>query len=148
MKAEGRRRAEIAKIHIAKKRLGLDDDTYRAFLMRETGHSSATDLNQEQRSKVLDLFKRAGFVEGNTHTSKLEDFDEPEPQMKLIRCLWSDLKSLTALSDSSDKALRSFIQRTAKVDSIRWLGPHAANKVIEALKAWKARIANKQMAAR
>jgi len=147
--SEARRRKEIAKIHIAKKRLGLDDDnTYRAFLMRVAGTSSAAELNQEQRSRVLDAFKACGFREGHIQIAKLEDFDDPEPQMRLVRALWADLAALNALGDASDKALRSFIKRTAKADSIRWLGPHEANKVIEALKAWKARVISKQMAAR
>jgi len=117
-----RRRAEIAKIHIAAKRLGLDENTYRAFLMREGGASSAAELDQAGRSKVLDAFKAAGFIEGHVQIAKLEDFDDPEPQMRLVRCLWADLAALNALGDASDKALRSLIKRTAKVDSIRWLG--------------------------
>jgi phage gp16-like protein len=139
MTAAERKRAELAKIHIGAKRLGMDEDTRRAFLVRETGKSSAAELDQAERGKVLDALKVMGFVEGNSRIAKLDDFNEPEAQLKLIRCLWSDLKSLGALTDSSDKALRAFIKRTAQVDSIRWLGRHEANKVIEGLKAWSQR---------
>jgi phage gp16-like protein len=134
---EKRRRAEIAKIHLlAKKRAGMDDHTYRAFLMRETGKSSAAELDQAERSKVLDTLKTAGFVEGASRIAKLDDFDEREPQTKLIRCLWADLTAMGVLADSSERALQRFIRQTAGVDHIRWLGPHESNRSIAGLKSW------------
>jgi phage gp16-like protein len=55
------KQAELAKIHIAKKELGMDDDTYRAMLMQLTGFSSSKDLNAHERRKVLEHLKKAGF---------------------------------------------------------------------------------------
>jgi len=55
--------------------------------------------------------------------------------------LWADLSALGALRDPSEKALRRFVKRVAKVDSLAWLGPHEANAVIEALKQWRKRAA-------
>lgn len=55
------KQAELAKIHIAKKELGLDDDTYRALLMQLTGFSSSKELNAFERRKVLEHMKKAGF---------------------------------------------------------------------------------------
>jgi hypothetical protein len=88
---------------------------------------------------LLDEFTRLGFREGNSFTTKLSDFSYGEPQARLIRAYWSDCKAAGAMSDSSEKSLRRFIQRTAKVDDIRWLTALDANKVIEALKAMKTR---------
>jgi hypothetical protein len=137
-----RRRAELAKIHVAKKRLGLDDATYRGIVARVcSGKTSAGDLDEAERSKLLDEFKqRFGFREGNSYTKKLSDFPDREPQMQLIRCQWADLQALGALTDASDGSLMKFIQRTTGIARIEWLGPSDANKAIEGLKAWKARI--------
>jgi phage gp16-like protein len=55
------KQAELAKIHIAKKELGMDDDTYRAMLKQLTGFSSSKDLNADERRKVLEHLKKAGF---------------------------------------------------------------------------------------
>lgn len=43
----------IAKIHVLKKQLGLDDDTYRAMLNVQTGMTSAKHLNKAQCLKVI-----------------------------------------------------------------------------------------------
>ncbi|MCM2318084.1 MAG: regulatory protein GemA [Pseudomonas sp.] len=56
-----RRNAAMSKIHIAKKDLGLDDDTYRALLARVAGVRSAKDLNPRQVSAVLAEFQRLGW---------------------------------------------------------------------------------------
>ncbi len=136
----GRRKSELAKIHLAKKRLGLDDETYRAIIARVCGgKTSAGDLDQTERGKLLNEFQRFGFLEGASYTTKLDDFDDHEPQARLIRALWTDLTAIGALRDSSERALRSFIKRTVRSDSISWLTAHQANVCIEALKAMKAR---------
>jgi phage gp16-like protein len=134
-----RRQAELAKIHVAKKRLGLDDETYRQFLMRETGKSSAAELDQAERSKVLDIFKQYGFVEGNSHSTRIDDFKDAAPQHRLIRALWAELQASGALRDGSEIALRRFIKRCSGCDSIKWLGIREGSVVIEGLKVWKRR---------
>jgi phage gp16-like protein len=140
-----RRRSELAKIHLAKKRLGLDDETYRAIIERVCGgKTSAGELDEGERGKLLDEFKRFGFIEGGSYTTSIADFDDREPQARLIRCLWADLKAIGALRDSSEQALADFIRRATKMDSIRWLTAQQANVVIESLKQWKGRIGYRQ----
>lgn len=135
-----RRRAEIAKIHVLKKHAGLDEATYRAMMARTcNGKTSAADLNQAERSALLDEFKRLGFFEGNAHAAKLDDFSDVEPQARLIRALWADLAKVGALRNSSETGLRRLIKRLTRVDSINWLDAVQANSVIEALKSMKAR---------
>jgi phage gp16-like protein len=140
-----RRRAELAKIHVARKRLGLDEPTYRAIIARLCGGKlSAADLNQGERSALLDYFKSSGFLEGGSYTKKLSDFDDREPQAKLIRALWADLEAFGVLHDASEKALMKFVRRVGKVDRIEWLTPVQANACIEGLKAMKSRAGFKQ----
>lgn len=56
------RNKTLAKIHIAKKELALDDDTYRAMLMGVTGKSSAKELTALQAGKVLEHMKARGWT--------------------------------------------------------------------------------------
>lgn len=51
----------LAQIHIAKKQLGLDDDTYRDMLFGLARVRSAADLDHAGRQKVLDHLKASGF---------------------------------------------------------------------------------------
>jgi len=95
----GRRRSELAKIHLAKKRLALDQETYRATIARVCGgKTSAGDLDEDERGKLLDEFKRSGFIEGGSYTTSIADFDDREPQARLICCLWADLKTVRSAS--------------------------------------------------
>ena len=55
------RNLQLSKIHIAKKDLGLDDETYRALLVRVAGVRSAKDLNPRQTGAVLAEFARLGW---------------------------------------------------------------------------------------
>lgn len=144
-RTESRRKAELAKIHLAKKRLGLDDEAYRAIVARVCdGKTSAGELDEGERGKLLDEFKRCGFIEGGSYTTSISGFDDREPQARLIRCLWADLETIGALHDSSEQALADFIRRATKVDSIRWLTAQQANVVIESLKQWKRRVGYRQ----
>ena len=52
----------IQKIHVARRMLALDDDTYRALLVRVTKKSSCADMNENHLRAVLDEFKALGFT--------------------------------------------------------------------------------------
>lgn len=55
------RNKDLAKIHIAKKQLGLDDDAYRAMLQMVAGVASAAHLTADGRQKVLAHLRKSGF---------------------------------------------------------------------------------------
>lgn len=66
-KSETSRMAMLAKIHIAKKQLCLDDVVYRAVISSiAPGRSSSADLDNRQLSVLLKHFERHGFkAQGN-----------------------------------------------------------------------------------
>ncbi|EAQ0348745.1 DUF1018 domain-containing protein, partial [Salmonella enterica] len=51
----------ITLIHIAKKDLRLDTDTYRDALRAAVGKTSCRDMTQTELSKALAAFKKRGF---------------------------------------------------------------------------------------
>lgn len=59
------RKDELAKIHVAKAQMHLDDDTYRALLERLTGKRSAAELTARERNTVLGEFARLGWSAKN-----------------------------------------------------------------------------------
>lgn len=64
------KRAAIAKIHIAKKELGFDDDTYRDVLFYVTGERSCSDMNLDQLSRVIAEMRRKGWQPKSEHGAK------------------------------------------------------------------------------
>jgi hypothetical protein len=129
------RRAMIAKIHIAKKALGLDDDSYRAVLTRVTGQSSSANCREPQLVAVLGEFKRLGW-EGPT-----EQAAGRKAHVRLIWAIWGDLKLL--LVDADDDTLRGFVRRQTHsqknpegISDPEWLAPEEATKVIHGLRGW------------
>ena len=54
------RRAMLAKVHIGKKRLGLDDETYRALLSDAYGVNTAAKLSVKQLDDLLMRFQAMG----------------------------------------------------------------------------------------
>lgn len=55
------RQRQLAQIHIAKKDLGMDDDTYRAMLIGVAGVDSSSKLDYNGMTKVLKHLRASGF---------------------------------------------------------------------------------------
>jgi hypothetical protein len=72
----GPSRADLAKVHIAKRDLKLSDQLYRGFLDVLFGETSAKNLSHGQTNELLDHFKSLGWQSGfgsaktGTHKTK------------------------------------------------------------------------------
>jgi len=55
------RRALLAKVHIAKKELGLDDGVYRMILQEEFGADSSSKLTVRELEQLVARFERRGW---------------------------------------------------------------------------------------
>lgn len=125
--------ASIAAIHVAKKQLGLDDETYRDALRQVTGKASAADMTEVERQRVLERFRQQGFKGASTGRRKLLE----GRFAKKLQALWIAAWNLGLVRDRDDRALVAFVKRQTGIDHVRFLrhGQDAA-KAIEALKAW------------
>lgn len=124
------RKVKIALVHVAKRDLKLDDDTYRAALAAATGKSSCADMTDAEIDRALDHFKDRGF-----HVKQKRGGDVlPEAGLRFIVALWISAYQLGAVDDRSDQALNAFVKRQTGIERLRWLRPEQANKVIEGLK--------------
>lgn len=138
MRADPHRNAEIAKIHIAKKQLRLDDDSYRLLLQRVTRKASAGQMSSAERRAVLRELERLGWKLRPAAEAKAEKLAGDEVARK-IRACWLDLRDAGMLTDSSERALLHFVKRMTRRERLEWLSPRDANLVIEALKRWHER---------
>lgn len=139
------RRAMTAKIHLAKKQLALTEDSYRDILRRVTGLDSARDMRADQLDAVLREFGRLGWKA--RPTSKVS----ANPQVRMIHAVWKDIVALQGRGDAA--ALRAFVRRQTRtdehpdgVDSPEFLTSPMAARVLEGLKAWRARLRRGQAA--
>lgn len=136
-------RAMRAKIHIAKKDLRLDDDDYRAILLRVTGFTSSADCGPSHLEELLKEFRRLGWKAKAGKGARKPP--SPRAQIRMIYAVFNDLKPHLAVGDES--TLRAFVQRQTKtaanpagISAPEFLDAAAANKVLEGLKAWRARV--------
>jgi phage gp16-like protein len=120
-----RRNQQLSKIHIAKKDLGLDDDTYRALLSRVTGQSSAKDLSPLQVAKVLSEFERLGW-------KAKQGRDKPKPaadKAKQVGKIEAQLAEAGRPWEYGD----GLAKRLYKVERLEWLDAKQLGGVITAL---------------
>ena len=139
------RNADLAKIHIARKDLGLTEGDYRALLARVAGVDSAAKLGPDGHKAVLAELKRLGFRVRPKIAGRVEAPGDRAHVGKVF-ALWREAAESGAIRDGSDAALRSFVRRQTKgpdspegVAAAQFLTPKQATRVIEGLKAIMAR---------
>lgn len=144
------RNKDLAKIHIAKKDLGLDDDEYRDILWTICRVRSSAELDFAGREKLLKHFRSRGFRAkrkvGPKSTGRMVD---------KIRAIWITMHKAGVIRDGSEQALSKYVKRmTAKANkgigiaNIEWLDkdPKLATLVLENLKRWQSRVLKTQKA--
>lgn len=118
-----RRRAELARIHLGRKALGLDEDAYRGLLRDAAGVGSAADLDQRGRSRVLDRLR----ADGAFGRRSPETGPERAPLIRKIHALLGDRPVAYA-----EAILRRQMGETAP-DRLEWAKPEDLRKVVAAL---------------
>ncbi|MGR8925049.1 gp16 family protein [Rhizobium leguminosarum] len=127
----------IAAIHVAKKHLGLDDDTYRAKLARITGKSSVKEMTEAERQKVLTTLRNEGFTSAPAARRANGRQKLTGKYAKKLQALWIAAWNLGIVRDRDDNALVAFVKRQTGLDHTRFLVyADDAKRAIEALKGW------------
>lgn len=129
---------QLAKIHIAKKDLGLDDGDYRHFLESVTGKESAKYLTDREASNVLDEFKRRGWKVKTTkpRALKFEDLDNRDgmaspKQLRMIEAMWMTGKNIR---EKTPAALRSFLQNKFQISALRFIQDDQVGGIVRSIK--------------
>lgn len=123
-------------IQVARKALGLDEDSYRAILRDYGGAESATALDDRGFAMVMDRFRHLGFVSDKRKAAYSPNDRQgmaSAAQIALIRELWGKLSR-----DGTDAALDKWIGRFG-VSALRFVDAERARRIVGALKAWEAR---------
>lgn len=144
---------EIKLIQIGRRALQLDDDTYRAMLANLTGgKTSSTALSDSERQRVLAHMKASGFVVKPRADSPAaaEQGWQRAPQMRKLRAMWYLLADRGHVARPADMAAcnaaieiwakRQLIGQPVPLASLRFATGPQMDKLVEALKAWCARL--------
>lgn len=147
-------RGMLAKIHIAKKELGFDDETYRDILQTRYKKDSAAKLNRFEAEDLIAHFKGQGFkVKRKTEGKKTSTISRQsssstgfkpsptyeKPMARKVVAIWINLSLAGVVKYSSDAALQSYVKRMTNVDNLAWCNDQQLWMLIEALKKWAKR---------
>lgn len=114
----------VRAIQTGRRKLGLDDETYRGLLADVSGgKTSSRELNAHQLKEVLRRMRDAGFRSST------------DPQLQKIRSLWFSMYDEGVVRNRSDRSITAYIRRiTGK--SAHDCGVKDLQRVIETLKQW------------
>lgn len=134
------RNRDLAKIHIARKDLRLDDDTYRDILWTCARVRSSADLDDAGRRAVLEHFRARGW-QPRTNKAKRKGYPgrphncDEHPQLRKIEALLTQAGRPWSYVDK-------MAQRMAGKDRIAFCNPAEWQKIIAALEFDKRRHSN------
>jgi phage gp16-like protein len=116
---EDRRRAELGKIHLLAKQLGLEEFDRRQMYRAQTGKDSAAAMTPAERGRVLAHLSRAAGVKTRADTSR-------ERLGRKIEAIKADL-------NLTDAYLDEVARRITGIDSWKWCNAGQKRKLVAAL---------------
>lgn len=119
-------RSTLAKIHIARQQLGMDEDSYRAMLRSVGGVASAKDLDASGASKVLRHLERCGFKGQRNDGRRPRVPASRDAQLRKIEALLADAGRPWAY-------VQGMVKRMCKLDAIDFCDGPMLGKLIAAL---------------
>ncbi|MDO6419368.1 regulatory protein GemA [Amphritea sp. 2_MG-2023] len=134
------RKAAIVQIHIAKKQLGLDDETYRQMLAVLTGKNSCAQMTINELKWVISHLKKCGFK------NKPQTYGQRPNPGASRRALMNKVEALLADNGLHWNYAHSMAAHMFKVEKVDWLDPHQLHKLVAALEINARRQAAKQRA--
>lgn len=117
----------IAKIHIGKSQLGLDDEIYRQLLVNTTGKISCAEMTEAELNAVLFAMTKKGF---KVRSKFWGNRAAPQEDKKIYL---SKITALLAKHNLPKEYADGIAKRSFKVDFVHWLKPWQLKKVVQML---------------
>lgn len=131
---------QIKLVHLARRKLGIDDNLYRSILHGYGGVVSSKDLDNAGFEGVMAYFARCGFRSDWTKRTFGKRLGMASPaQIELIRALWEEWSG-----SDDERTLNSWLDRSYHIAALRFLTPDIAGKAINGLRVMVARKERKE----
>lgn len=128
----------IAKIHIAKKDLAMDDATYRDVLVRVTGKDSCKKMSLDELKAVIEDLKRLGFKPKQTQKAKQAHGIRPTTTEDR-QALLSKVEAILADKGLHWNYAHALAKKMFKKELVTWLDAKQLYKLVQALSVYQAR---------
>lgn len=125
---QNNRRSLLAKIHIAKKQLGLTEDLYRDLLWERYGKSSAADLKVSELIDFCRHFEKLGFKQEPPKKKKRPRV--PEEKASLIKKI---VAQSYALGVPVPEYANGIARKMFGIEDFSWCTPDQLHKIVAAL---------------
>lgn len=120
----------LAVIRVARERVGMAEEDYRAMLRRVAGVDSSRDLDGRGFDQVMAEFRRLGFTsDWYSETGGYRVGMASPGQLRLIGRLWGEFTD----GQGNEVSLALWIESKFGVSSLRFLDAATAQKVVGAL---------------
>jgi phage gp16-like protein len=128
-KAAKQRHRHLAMIHAAAKELAMPRDVYVALLQRVTGKSSAADLDDRERHKVMDELRRLGAKRAVRPVTDGKPANVPAEKAAMV----AKVEALLADAKRSWNYAHGMARRMFKCARVEWLKPDQLHRLVAAL---------------
>ncbi len=139
---DGARRADLAAIHIAKKALAWDEDTYRDVMFTVCRVRSSAQLDFTGRKTFLAHLQACQRQMGGATAAPAAPARKKAPwsaRHRQIWSLWQQLADSHLVADRTHKALDAWVKRQTGVDRMEWANGPQLDALIDSAKGWLAR---------
>lgn len=126
------RRRLLALVHIGAKSLGLDEDAYRALLVRATGKKSAAEMDEAELARVVAAMRALGFRPSQRR--------RPRPGEDRARLIAKVDALLIALGRLPRAYADGMARRMFGIARVEWLRPDELRKLVAALEYQRRRM--------
>lgn len=129
----------IQLIKIGQKRMGWDDDVYRAWLEKHTGKRSSKDCSEGELSALADELRDLGALDqAGAATTPPGGSGPDRPTQRQWRAALGLAKKCGLTGKPDDPAFITFCKKIAKVETPRFLTRDGISAVMVGLENWLA----------
>lgn len=138
--------AQVQKIHVLIKKMGITDDNYRAILSGYNVRSSI-DLNFGDAKNLIDKLVTQSNTMGipSSHRNSARPGTATKPQIAMLLGMWRQVSNVPA--DKQAGAFAVFVKNKWGVDRLEWLPQSDVGKIKKTLEAMGASHGYKQIQA-
>ena len=132
----------LARIHCAKRDLGLSDGDYRALLENEAGARSCAGLDLPELARVDRRLRDLGQIApAPAPSGEAAKKRSDRPEIRRLWAVWYSLGRAGALREPNWRsALRSWLRKNYGVDDPEFLDRRQSNRAIQRLQQWERRV--------